>query len=155
MLLLFYISFLLKINKGLLKIKSAQSNKFVHENNEFVSVIIPFRNESETIVENLRCLENQNIPIDKYEVIYIDDRSDDDSLQKLKSSISKNNISAYSVENIDHERAHKKRAIELGMEKAKGDIIILTDADCINESTWISSMVAEFSSNTGLTSASG
>ena len=115
-------------------------------------MIIPFRNESETIVKNLRCLENQNIAIDKFEVIYINDRSDDDSLQKLKSSISKNNISVYSVESIDHERAHKKRAIELGMEKAKGDIILLTDADCITESTWISSMIAKFSSDTGLVS---
>ena len=149
LLLLFYISFLLKISNGLLKIKTVQS---VHENNEFVSVIIPFRNESETIVENLRCLENQNISIDKYEVIYINDQSDDDSLEKLQNSISKSNISVYSIENIDYERAHKKRAIELGMEKAKGDIIILTDADCINEPTWISSMIAEFSNGTGLVS---
>ncbi len=72
LLLLFYISFLHKINSGLSKIKS---DRPALENNEFVSVIIPFRNESETIIENLKCLENQNIAIDKYEVIYIDDCS--------------------------------------------------------------------------------
>lgn len=115
-------------------------------------MIIPFRNESETIIENLRCLENQNISIDKYEVIYINDSSDDDSLQKLKSSISKNNISVYSVENSNYKRAHKKRAIELGIQKAIGEIIILTDADCINEPTWISSILSEFSNDTGLVS---
>lgn len=149
LLLLFYISFLHKINNGLLKIKSYQSN---NENNEFVSVIIPFRNESETIIENLRCLENQNFEIDKYEVIYVDDCSDDDSFQKLKNSISINNISVCSIENIDYERAHKKRAIELGMKKAIGEIILLTDADCITEPNWISSMITEFSSDTGLVS---
>lgn len=115
-------------------------------------MIIPFRNESDTIIENLRCLENQNISIDKYEVIYINDCSDDDSVQKLKSSISKSNISVYSMENIDHERAHKKRAIELGMQKAIGEIIILTDADCVSKPTWISLMLSKFSNNTGLIS---
>jgi len=120
--------------------------------NEFISVIIPFRNESETILKNLRCLENQNISEDKYEVIYIDDQSDDDSLEKLKSAITKNNISVFSVGTIKYEIAHKKYAIELGLKQAKGEIILFTDADCFNEPTWIKSMVREFSSDTGLVS---
>ncbi|MEN8193109.1 MAG: glycosyltransferase [Bacteroidota bacterium] len=136
----------MKIIRGLNKLKS---NSVLKENNFNVSVIIPFRNESETIIENLRCLENQNYPIDKFEVIYIDDGSTDDSLEKLKRSISKNNISVYSVEATDYDRAHKKRAIELGIEKAAGDIILFTDADSTNESGWIKTMMNVFESDTG------
>jgi len=149
LLLVYYVNFLFKIRKGLLKLNSQNSSDSV---NEFVSVVIPFRNESETILDNLKCLENQNIPKDKYEVIYIDDNSDDDSKQKLENSISEFNILVYSVEESDLNRAHKKRAIELGIGKANGEIILLTDADCTNEPTWISTMLSEFSSNTGLVS---
>lgn len=149
LLLMFYINFLLKISRGIDKI---QSNQTISENRLSVSVIIPFRNESEMIVKNLRCLEHQNYPIDRYEVIYIDDGSNDDSLPKLESSISRNNISIQSIVNIDYERAHKKHAIEFGITKAKGEIIILTDADCLNEPTWISSMIDEFTNDTGLVS---
>lgn len=148
-LLLYYLSFLFKISKGLSKVKSQRS---FDNNKEFVSVVVPFRNESETILENLKCLENQNIPKDKYEVIYVDDNSDDDSKQKLENSISEFNILVYSVEESDLSRAHKKRAIELGIGKANGEIILLTDADCTNEPTWISTMLSEFSENTALVS---
>jgi len=146
---MFYINFLLKISRG---IDNIQSNQTISENRLSVSVIIPFRNESKMIVKNLRCLEHQNYPIDRYEVIYIDDGSNDDSLPKLESSISRNNISIQSIKNIDYERAHKKHAIEFGITKAKGEIIILTDADCLNEPTWISSMIDEFTIDTGLVS---
>jgi len=149
LLLLYYVSFLFKIKKGL---KEIESQKQSYGGNEFVSVVIPFRNESGTILENLRCLETQNISTDKYEVIYVDDNSDDDSVRKLKSSISKDNIFVYSVDNTNYNRAHKKRAIELGIEKARGEIILLTDADCTNKTTWINTMLAEFSGNTGLVS---
>ncbi|NOX66264.1 MAG: glycosyltransferase [Chlorobi bacterium] len=132
-----------------MKIEAQKSSNRIKE---FISVVIPFRNESETILDNLKCLENQNIPKDKYEVIYVDDNSDDDSKQKLENSISEFNILVYSVEESDLSRAHKKRAIELGIGKANGEIILLTDADCTNEPTWINTMLSEFSENTGLVS---
>jgi len=149
LLLLYYLNFLRKIRRGLLKIEVQKPSNRIKE---FISVVIPFRNESETILDNLKCLENQNIPKDKYEVIYVDDNSDDDSKQKLENSISEFNILVYSVEESDLSRAHKKRAIELGIEKANGEIILLTDADCTNEPTWISTILSEFSENTGLVS---
>ena len=35
----------------------------------------------------------------------------------------------------------KRYALQLGIEKAKGEIIILTDADCRVNKLWVSSMV--------------
>ncbi len=40
--------------------------------------------------------------------------------------------------------SNKKKAIENGIKASSGQLIILTDADCIAEKTWMSSMVSTF-----------
>ncbi len=79
-LLIFYSAFLISILIGLKKLRSSKSNQIPEE---FVSVIIPFRNESENIIAHVKSIINQNYPNDRYEVIYINDNSTDDSLQLL------------------------------------------------------------------------
>ena len=148
-LLTFYFIFIRNIRIGLTKLGYYKTQS---QTNEFISIIIPFRNESNKILKNLKSIETQNYPIEKYEVIYIDDFSDDDSVSKLNSAIVNNNISLFSMVESNLERAHKKQAIEYGLSKAKGSIILFTDADCINPSNWISTMVAGFEDNTALIS---
>jgi len=80
-LLIFYSAFLISILNGLKKLRSSKSKQIPEE---FVSVIIPFRNESENIIANVKSIINQNYPDDRYEVIYINDNSTDDSLQLLR-----------------------------------------------------------------------
>ncbi len=148
-LLVFYFLFIRKIRVGLTKLGYYQTQTQL---DEFVSIIIPFRNESEKILKNLRSLESQNYPTDKYEVIYIDDFSEDDSFEKLKNETTNENIFLYSMQESTFEKAHKKQAIEFGISKAKGTIILFTDADCTNSHKWISTMIAGFEDNTALIS---
>ena len=148
-LLVFYFLFIRKIRVGLTSLGYYQTQSQL---DEFISIIIPFRNESEKILANLKSVEAQNYPTDKYEVIYIDDFSEDDSFEKLTNGITNENVSLYSMSESKLEKAHKKQAIEFGISKAKGSIILFTDADCTNSSKWISTMVAGFEDNTALIS---
>jgi len=148
-LLIFYFLFIRKIRVGITKLSYFGTQL---QDNEFVSVIIPFRNESEKIMDNLKSIESQNYPSDKFEVIYIDDFSTDDSLKKLKNGITKENIFVYSIKDTNFAKAHKKQAIEFGISKSKGTIILFTDADCTNFPNWISTMVIGFEENTALIS---
>ncbi len=148
-LLAFYFVFIRNVRVGLTKLGYFKTQA---ELDELVSIIIPFRNESNKILDSLKSIESQNYPIDKYEVIYIDDFSDDDSFSKLKSAITNSNISVLSMQKSKFEKAHKKQAIEFGISKAKGEIILFTDADCTSSPEWIRTMVIGFEKETALIS---
>ena len=137
------------IFRGLNKLKPSDNEILPYE---IVSIIIPFRNESQNIIANLRSIESQLYPEDKFEVIYINDFSEDDSVELLRNHIKKNNIRVLSVPEDYSKNAHKKRAIRFGIENAKGDIIITTDADCVYDEEWLNSMMLSFDSLTGFVS---
>ena len=52
-----------------------------------ITVIIPVRNESDTIVSCLESIARQDYPPDKFEVIISDDFSEDDTSEKVKKFI--------------------------------------------------------------------
>ena len=137
------------IFRGLTKLKPSDNEILPYE---FVSIVIPFRNESQNIIANLKSIESQLYPPDKFEVIYINDFSEDNSLELLKKNIKKNNIRVLSVPEEYSKNAHKKRAIRFGIENAIGNIIITTDADCLYDEEWLSSIILSFDSLTGFVS---
>lgn len=144
-----YIFFLSGIIRGLNKLSGSFGSSLPEE---FISVIIPFRNESENILISVQSLTSQNYPPEKFEVIYVNDSSTDDSYQKLVTSVKPNNFRILSVENAEHGRAFKKRAVNYGIENSRGDIIVSTDADCIHQSNWLRKMVSDFDPKTAFIS---
>lgn len=148
-LLLHYLFFLIKVFRGLNKLEMVNETSI---KKEFISIIIPFRNESENILANLKSIEKQNYPTDKYEVIYVDDFSTDDSIELLKVSIKNSNVKVISVPEDYSKYAHKKRAIRFGIQNSKGDIIVTTDADCFHTSEWLKTLLSTFTDNTGFVS---
>jgi cellulose synthase/poly-beta-1,6-N-acetylglucosamine synthase-like glycosyltransferase len=147
--LFYYTIFLQNILRGLKKIKPV---KVVENIPEFVSVIIPFRNESENILKSLNSIESQAYPADKYEVIYVDDSSDDDSFEKLCKNKINNNIRIISLKSTDSVSAHKKRAVKYGIDNSKGEIIVTTDADCIHSKLWLKNLLSTFEEAVGFVS---
>jgi cellulose synthase/poly-beta-1,6-N-acetylglucosamine synthase-like glycosyltransferase len=143
---LHYLSFLSLIYKGL---KQLSRYKPITEKTKDVTVLVPFRNESENILDCLESLQNQDYPKDKTEIIFIDDNSIDDSVDKLRNNIDDKGIKIVSAKSGNSERAHKKRAIEEGLRYAKGEIIITTDADCTHKETWLQTLVNTFEEETG------
>lgn len=108
--------------------------KSTSSNHNGVSVIIAFRNEEENLKRNLPSLLEQNYP--KYEILFVNDHSEDDGPDYL-SSVDDARLQILNLV----EANGKKAAIQLGIQKAKFDILLFTDADCspISEE-WISEM---------------
>ena len=108
----------------------------------FATILIPARNESKNITACLQSTLNQNFPSDFFEIIVIDDHSEDNTVERIKSlnstQISVLKLSDFPKINGQH---YKKAAIELGIQKAKGELIITTDADCIAAPDWLSLLV--------------
>ncbi|MBT8386220.1 MAG: glycosyltransferase [Ignavibacteria bacterium] len=119
---------------------------------EFISVIIPFRNEEKNILVNLKSIEGQDYPKEKFEIIYIDDSSEDNSLKLLQDNKIADNIKVLSVPEKFSVNAHKKRAVRYGIENSSGQFIVTTDADCVHDTKWLSSLVSNLTDATGFVS---
>ncbi len=109
----------------------------------FLSVIIPARNEEKNIANCLRSIQNQQFPADRFEVIVVDDNSEDNTMQKVKNFQTVKTLSL-SVHTDNNTFSHKKLAISLGIRHAKGNIIVSTDADCIAPPDWLVSIEQAF-----------
>lgn len=149
LLLIHYLLFLFRVYSGLKKLSSESREKIP---DEFVSVLIPFRNEEKNILQVLKSVESQDYPSDKFEVIFIDDNSVDKSKELLEKNISRNNIRVITVPDDYSVNAHKKRAIRFGIENSKGEIIVTTDADCIHKKSWLKTLLYFFDDKTGFVS---
>lgn len=148
-LLLHYSYFLIEILTGLKRLKYNNVSK---TSNEFISIIIPFRNESDNILKSLKSIEGLNYPENNFEVIYVNDSSDDDSFQKIFTINKSGNIKVISVPDNFSANAHKKKAVRFGIENSKGSIIFTTDADCVHQPDWLTNMMNCFDENTGFVS---
>lgn len=148
-LLIHYVIFLFKIYLGLSKLANKVSETIPEE---FVSIIVPFRNEEKNIINTYTSLTSQNYPKEKFEIIFVNDSSDDNSLMLLDNLLKKENIFIYSVPNDYSTNAHKKRAIRFGIEKSKGEIIVTTDADCTHKKDWLKNLLKFMDNETGFIS---
>ncbi len=149
-LLIHYLIFLSIIYRGLSNLKTVDN--ISQSTNEFISVIIPFRNESGKILRSLNSIQSQNYSSDKFEVIYVNDFSTDDSHEKISGAISSDNVRVISVPEDYSRQAHKKRAVRFGIENSKGKIIVTTDADCVHNPEWLSTLLSYFDKNSGFVS---
>lgn len=105
---------------GLLK-----PNKEEFENRS-VTIIIPFRNEIDSLEELCHSINKLDYPRDSFEVIFIDDDSSDNSLSILEELDSE--IDYNLIQNSEH--LGKKASILAAVDQAKFDTILTTDADC-------------------------
>jgi len=115
----------------------------------FITVIIPVRNEAHNLNPLIRCLENQAYAFDNFEVIFVDDCSEDGTYEQLIdfSNNSPVNIRVYKLmEDAADGISHKKAAITYGMTKASGELVVLTDGDVLFERNWIQSYANAFAS---------
>ncbi len=106
----------------------------------FVSVIIPARNEESKIEQCILSISKNNYPIDKYEIIAINDRSIDDTgalLDELCKTIPNlkviHNDSSKALRNLQG----KPGALQLAINNSFGEIFIMTDADCTVSQNWL------------------
>ena len=117
--------------------------EFALSNNNFtvsVSVVIAARNEEENIARLLVALQRQTYSRNFFEVIVVDDFSTDKTSESVKPFL---NDTFYLIKpNTNAAQSSKKKAIEAGVQKAKGELIVITDADCILQKEWLQTIVS-------------
>lgn len=103
-----------------------------------ISVIIPARNEEANIGKLLKALQQQTYPANLFEVIVVDDHSDDNTVEIANQF---KNVRVVRLQNVTHQSA-KKKAIEAGIGIAKNELIVTTDADCLPPEKWLETIAA-------------
>ncbi|MDD5023118.1 MAG: glycosyltransferase [Candidatus ainarchaeum sp.] len=90
----------------------------------FVSIIVPAWNEEAGIEDTIKSLKKIIYPREKFEIIVVDDGSSDNTYERAKK---------YENEYIrifkKDENGGKYTALNFGIEKSRGTIIVSTDAD--------------------------
>ena len=102
------------------------------------SIIIPFRNEENNLTDLLNSLELLDYPKERFEILMVNDDSDDNSVQCIEHFKTKHpSLPIIILENLRKSASPKKDAIECAIDKAQFDWIITTDADCVMPKTWL------------------
>lgn len=116
-----------------------------------VTIIIPCFNEETWIKRTILSCINQEYPIDKLEVIVIDDCSNDGSVKQIKECIEnlKHTGQAYEVESRLHyfvqlKNAGKREALAKGAEMAQHEFIVFVDSDSVLDPFAVRSIVQPF-----------
>ena len=117
----------------------------------FVSIVIPAKNEAKNIVNILNNLSQQTYPEDLFEVIVVDDKSQDYTATIVNDFMGNiSNLQLLSTAGVESSLRYKKHPLNLGIRKSQGEILLLTDADCTVSSNWIAAMVSSFTENVGM-----
>jgi cellulose synthase/poly-beta-1,6-N-acetylglucosamine synthase-like glycosyltransferase len=109
------------------------------EGTTMLSVLIAIRNESGKIELLLKDLEKQSYPKERFELLIMDDHSEDNSFHIVKDFIGKNKLQLQIIK-MEEGVTGKKNAITEGVERAKGTLMITTDGDCRMGPEWLSSI---------------
>lgn len=107
--------------------------------NSFVSIIIPVFNDSQRLKTCLEALETQTYPQELYEIIVIDNNSE----ENIEEVVKQFNQAKITQEKRPGSYAARNKGISL----AKGEIIVFTDADCIPAPEWLEKGVVNLLSN--------
>jgi 1,2-diacylglycerol 3-beta-glucosyltransferase len=116
-----------------------------------VSIVVAARNEEDTIHRSLESLADLDYPVDKLEVVLVDDQSTDRTHEIMQSAANRNGH--FKVVSVTGQEGHlrgKANAIAIGIDQSHGEIIFLTDADCVVPRSWIRAMLNEYDKSTGL-----
>jgi len=136
---IYYFSVLFFLSLGIWKLKRPSVSSTQHE----ISVIVAARNEEANILRLINCLLQQNYSPKRYELIIVDDRSEDRTAEIVTEAIK-------TTENLRllripiEEQGGKKRALARGISQARYSILAFTDADCLPSPDWLQEISNHF-----------
>lgn len=116
-----------------------------------VTVIVPCFNEEEWIARTIQSCVNQDYPIDKLEVLIVDDCSTDNSAQRIQEAIeilSRGNSRFRVKERVrlimSEKNGGKREALSLGALEAKHELLVFVDSDSFLDVFAIRNLVQPF-----------
>lgn len=111
----------------------------------FVSIIVPTFNEETVIKNRIDNLLTLNYPQEKYEIIIVDSGSKDKTVEIVQDKIASYPNSCPAIRLLKEEQRNgKASAINFGKKEAIGDIILVTDANCIFDSNVLKELMPHF-----------
>lgn len=103
----------------------------------YVTVIIPVRNRPEEIAACLQSLSRLDYPMEKMEVIVVDDASNDNTPDVVST------FPVHLIQLKEHGQASFCR--NLAAQRAKGEILAFLDSDCVADPLWLKELIPAFS----------
>lgn len=126
--------------------KKTQENKSA-DFEQGISVIVASHNDLVVLKKVLQDLLNQKYQ--EFEIIVVDDRSNDGTPEYLKE-IKHNNLKIITISQVRKELSPKKNALTQGIQSAKYEKLAFTDADCRLSEKWLKSINNAFASGAEL-----
>ena len=133
-----YLIYIIAFTFGLYNLKE-KFFTFNNKNNVKASVLIAARNEEKNIGNLLKSLYNQTFSKELFEVIIIDDHSNDGTISVIENFLKEHKD--INLKFFKAEKEGKKQAISQALHLAENELILVTDADCFLKETWIESIV--------------
>lgn len=111
-----------------------------------VSVIVPLRNEDDHLKGIFRQYLDQDYPKELTELILVDDHSSDETAESARILITQSTGSTIHLISLEEEQisGSKKNALTTGVKKATGELILTTDADCMQGKEWVKKMAFSY-----------
>ena len=143
---LIYAAVLIRLRVGLTRLRPGREGR-----HPFVTVVVAARNEARWIESCLDALVDQTYPADRYEIIVVNDRSSDATADLIEHRIQTDaRIRRIDIQTREPGMAPKKWAIHRGIKESKGEIVMMTDADCLVGNDWIRTVISHFTDDVGL-----
>lgn len=122
-----------------MKINKNDNNSYAPSELPYVSILIPVYNEQSVIEQRINNILESDYPKNKLEVIVIESGSIDETRLIIESQF-RNSVTLLT----EQERHGKAHAINLGLQKSKGEIIILTDGTTRYDRDTIKQLIHSF-----------
>ncbi|MEL6382928.1 MAG: glycosyltransferase [Cyanobacteria bacterium J06626_18] len=114
----------------------------------FVSVIVPIYNGEADVPALSQTLFAQTYPAERVEYLLVDNGSQDQTSDLLKAAIAQANTQGQTATYLSETAIQSSYAARnRGIQAAKGEILVFTDADCQPQPTWLEELVVPFSNS--------
>ena len=116
----------------------------------FISVVIAARDEEGNLAACLQSTLNQTYERQSFEVIVVNDHSTDRTESICKEFAAHFANFRYLNAREDIQLRGKTNALDQGIDEAKGEIILITDADCTVPATWVEWTAKRYTDSVGI-----
>ncbi|MBU0508521.1 glycosyltransferase [bacterium] len=151
--LIFIVAFLIYVIIAVYLARGIHNHYPIRTDEPPVTIVIPARNEEDQLAGVLDSLLAVDYPADRLQIVVVNDFSEDRT-REIALGYANRFQCRYeihdAVDESDGKLVLKTRPLAQGIDRATGEIILMTDADCTVPRDWVRSMVAYYADGVGM-----